>query len=86
MRKQRPRSAGSNCAADQRLCFRHICKELQVGKSGGSDFALNEFFKYGINEMVNYLYKLFNVIFEKRGIFQANRLSVLSFLYTRKGT
>ena len=30
-----------------------------------SDFVLNEFFKYGINEMANYLCKLFNVIFQK---------------------
>lgn len=41
------------------------CKELSIGKSGGSDFVLNEFFKYGINEMVNYVHRLFNVIFEK---------------------
>ena len=41
------------------------CRELSVGKSGGSDFVLNEFFKYGINEMANYLCKLFNVIFQK---------------------
>ena len=41
------------------------CKELSVGKSGGPDFVLNEFFKYGINEMANYLHRLFNVIFEK---------------------
>ena len=41
------------------------CSELSLGKSGGSDFVLNEFFKYGINEMANYLCKLFNVIFQK---------------------
>ena len=33
------------------------CRKLSVGKSGGSDFVLNEFFKYGINEMANYLVK-----------------------------
>ena len=41
------------------------CKELSIGKSDGSDFVLNEFFKYGINEMVNYVHRLFDVIFEK---------------------
>ena len=38
------------------------CRELSIGKSRGPDFGLNEFFKYGVNEMVNYL---FNVIFQK---------------------
>ena len=41
------------------------CRELSTGKSGRSDFVLNDFFKYGINEMANYLCKLFNVIFQK---------------------
>ena len=34
------------------------------------DFVLNGFFKYCINEMANYLHRLFNVIFEK-GYFQS---------------
>ena len=41
------------------------CRELSINKSGGPDFVLNEFFKYGINEMVFYLCNLFNTIFEK---------------------
>ena len=34
------------------------CRELVllINKSGGPDFVLNEFFKYGINEMIFYLY------------------------------
>ena len=40
-------------------------RELSINKSGGPDFVLSEFFKYGINEMVFYLCKLFNTIFEK---------------------
>ena len=42
------------------------CRELSIYKSGGPDFVLNEFFKYGINEMVFYLCDLFNTIFQKR--------------------
>ena len=41
------------------------CRELSINKSGGPDFVLNEFFKYGINETVFYLCNLFNTIFEK---------------------
>ena len=41
------------------------CRELDIGKSGGPDFVLNEFFKYGVHEMISYLHKLFNVVFEK---------------------
>ena len=25
------------------------CREISINKSGGPDFVLNEFFKYGIN-------------------------------------
>ena len=45
------------------ISYREIykaCKELSINKTGGPDFVLNEFFKYGINEMVFCLCKLFN--------------------------
>ena len=58
------------------------CRELSIGKSDGSDFVLNEFFKYGINEMTNYLCKLFNVIFQK-GHFQI-KWKVLLSLYIKR--
>ena len=41
------------------------CKELSLGKSGGPDFVLNEFFKYGIDILIDYLGRLFNVVFNK---------------------
>ena len=40
------------------------CRELKNGRSGGPDYVLNEFFKYGIDTFISYLGKLFNVIFE----------------------
>jgi len=39
------------------------CKELKNNRSGGPDYFINEFFKYGINNLLNYLSKLFNKIF-----------------------
>ena len=52
---------------DEILCAEifKACRELDIGKSGGPDFVLNEFFKYGVHEMISYLHKLFNVVFEK---------------------
>ena len=41
------------------------CKDLKNGRSGGPDLVLNEFFKYGIDAFINYLSKLFNIIFDK---------------------
>ena len=40
-------------------------KELSLGKASGSDFVLNEFFKYGIDILIDYLGRLFNVVFNK---------------------
>ena len=37
-------------------------QQLNVGKSGGPDFLLNEFFKYGAQNLLPYITKLFNVI------------------------
>ena len=34
-------------------------KQLNVGKSGGPDHLLNEFFKYGAEALVPYMVKLF---------------------------
>ena len=39
-------------------------QQLNVGKSGGPDFLLNEFFKYGAQNLLPYITKLFNVILE----------------------
>ena len=36
-----------------------------LGKAGGPDFVLNEFFKYGIDILIAYLGRLFNVVFNK---------------------
>ena len=38
------------------------CKELSLGRSGGPDCVLNEFFKYGIDHLICYLSGLFNTI------------------------
>ena len=35
-----------------------------MGKVGGPDFRLNEFLKYGIDNMLHYLHALFNKIFD----------------------
>ena len=40
------------------------CKELRNNRSGGSDCLINEFFKYGSETLIHYLYTLFNKIFE----------------------
>ena len=40
------------------------CKELHCGKAGGPDLVINEFFKYGVDFMIDYLHKLFNVILD----------------------
>ena len=60
------------------------CRELSINKSGGPDFVLNEFFKYGINEMIFYLCKLFNTIFEK-GYFLTKWTEGLSVPLYKKG-
>ena len=39
-------------------------KQLNVGKSGGPDHLLNEFFKHGLEVLLPYILKLFNVILE----------------------
>ncbi|MCG8044774.1 MAG: reverse transcriptase domain-containing protein, partial [Candidatus Thiodiazotropha endolucinida] len=39
-------------------------KSLKNGKSSGPDLFLNEFIKYGINNLIEYLYVLFNKIFD----------------------
>ena len=44
-----------------------ICKaikQLKNGKSGGPDMLLNEFFIHGVNELLPYLYNLFNKILD----------------------
>lgn len=40
-------------------------KELSLGKAGGTYFVLNEFFKYGIDILIYYFGRLFNVVFNK---------------------
>ena len=40
-------------------------KELSLGKAGGPDFVLNEFFRYGIDILIDCLGRLFNVVFNK---------------------
>ena len=44
------------------------CKKLNSGKSAGSDYWLNEFFKYGscCNVFVNVICVLFNKLFDLR--------------------
>jgi len=44
------------------------CKSLNLGKSAGPDFLINEFFKYGIesNQLISALCNLFNTIFDLR--------------------
>ena len=39
--------------------------QLKLGKSGGPDNVLNEFFRYGTDVLMPYLYKLFNTVFDK---------------------
>ena len=39
-------------------------KQLNVGKSGGPDHLLNDFFKHGVEVLLPYILKLFNVILE----------------------
>ena len=60
------------------------CRELSIGKSGGLDCVLNEFFKYGIYEMASYLCKLFNVIFQK-GYFPIKRTESFIVTLHKKG-
>ena len=38
-------------------------KQLKLGKSCGPDYMLNEFFRYGMDVLMPYLYKLFNTVF-----------------------
>ena len=40
-------------------------RELKLGRSGGPDRLINEFFIYGCNELLPYLHKLFNVLLNK---------------------
>ena len=42
------------------------CKQLNTEKSGGPDFLLNEFYKYGCDRLLPYLHTLFNIFFSKR--------------------
>ena len=39
-------------------------QSLKCGKSCGPDFFLNEFLKYGINSLIEYIHVLFNKIFD----------------------
>ena len=39
--------------------------QLRLGKSGGPDNVLNEFFRYGTDVLMPYLCKLFNTVFDK---------------------
>ena len=39
-------------------------KQLNVGKSGGADHLLNKCFKHGVEVLLPYILKLFNVILE----------------------
>ena len=38
-------------------------KQLKLGKSCGPDYMLNEFFRYGMDVLMPYLYQLFNTVF-----------------------
>ena len=44
--------------------MRKEIKQLKNGKSGGPDMLLNEFFIHGVNELLLYLYNLFNKILD----------------------
>ena len=39
--------------------------ELSLGTAGGPDFVFNEFCKYGIDILIDYLGRLFDVVFSK---------------------
>ena len=39
------------------------CKELHNNRAAGPDMLINEFFKYGANELIYYLHALFNKLF-----------------------
>ena len=39
--------------------------QLKLEKSGGPDNVLNDFFRYGTDVLMPYLYKLFNTVFDK---------------------
>ena len=52
---------------DEQISISEIRKatlSLKNGKIGGPDFILNEFLKYGIDNMLHYLHALFNKIFD----------------------
>ena len=52
---------------DEQISISEIRKatlSLKNGKSRGPDFILNEFLKYGIDNMLHYLHALFNKIFD----------------------
>ena len=40
------------------------CNELRNNRAEGPDHLINEFFKYGVNELINYLHVLLNKVFE----------------------
>ena len=44
--------------------IRKASKQLKNGKTSGPDMLLNEFFLYGVNELLPYLYNLFNKILD----------------------
>ena len=44
--------------------IRKACKSLKNGRAGGPDYVINEFFKYGTDEIISYLCTLFNTIFD----------------------
>ena len=44
--------------------IRKAIKQLKNGKNGGPDMLLNEFFIHGVNELLPYLYNLFNKILD----------------------
>ena len=44
--------------------IRKVIKQLKNGKSGGPDVLLNEFFIHGVNELLHYLYNLFNKVLD----------------------
>ena len=40
--------------------------QLHLRKSCGPDNIINEFFKYGTDNLVSYVFKLFNAVFSSR--------------------
>ena len=59
--------------------------QLKLGKPGGPDNVLNDFFRYGTDVLMPYLYKLFKTVFDK-GYFQEKWIDGFIVPLHKKGT